>query len=151
MSEGLNYPFTDEQISNQAKGNASSVGLAVMAYAIEHSLSADEMWKFMGRKFAPGWEGLRGSPVSEVAKWFALNWVSLGAELRSFSGDEVRAQIVTAGWPSAESLEQFGLTREDTDAGGSAPAAIAEYLALAYEWSRDGDEITEIFSRPGSA
>ena len=150
MSEGLNYPFTDEQISNQAKGNASALILAITAYAKEHSLSADEMWKFMGRKFAPGWEGLRGSPVSEVAKWFALNWVSLGAELRSFSGDEVRAQIVTAGWPSAESLEFFGLAREDVS-HGAAPASIAEYLGLSFEWSRDGDEVTFIFSRPDSA
>ncbi len=147
MSEGLNYPFTAEQIANQAIENASSLSLAMTAYAKEHSLSADEMWKFVGRKFAPGWEGERGSPVSEVAKWFALNWVSLGAELRSFSGDDVQAQIVTAGWPSAESLEEFGLTREDTDATWVTPAPIAEYLDLAYEWSRDGDEVTYIFSR----
>lgn len=149
MSEGLNHSFTAEQISNQATGNASSLILAVTAYAKEHSLSADEMWSFVGRKFAPGWEGMRGSPVSEIAKRFALNWVSFGAELRSLTGDDVKAQFVFAGWPSAEGLEFFGLSRENIS--GAAPASIAEYLGLSFEWSRDGDEVTFVFSRPGTA
>jgi hypothetical protein len=150
MSEGLNYPFTAEQIGNQATGNATALILAMTAYAKEHSLSVDEMWRFIGRKFALGWEGMRESPVSEVTKRFALNWVSFGAELRSLSGDETKAQLVFAGWPSAEDLEYFGLTREDFS-DGAAVDSIAEYLGLSFEWSRDGDEVTFIFSRPDSA
>jgi hypothetical protein len=74
----------------------------------------------------------------------------LGAEVRSLSGDEVQGQIVMAGWPSAESLEFYGLIREETAAVWAAPASIAEYLGLDYEWSRDGDEVTHVFSRPGA-
>jgi hypothetical protein len=151
MSEGLTYPFTAEQISNQATVNANGLGFAVMAYAKEHSVSLDELWTYMGRRFAPAWEGLKGSPVSEVAKWFALNWVSLGAEVRTLSGDEAQGKVVTAGWPSVENLEAFGLTREEADCMRLAPAAIAEYLGLAFEWSREEDEVTMIFTRQSAA
>ena len=150
MSEGLNYPFTAEQISDYATLNASAFILAIMAYAKEHSLPTDELFSSFGRIFAPAWEGVRGTPVGEVAKWMALHQVSTGAELRSLSEDEVQAQIVIVGWPSEEHLEHFGLTREDTDAFRVIPATIAEYLGLAYEWNRDADEIAQIFSRPGS-
>jgi hypothetical protein len=68
MSEGLTYPCTDEQISTQATMNANGFGFAIMAYAKEHSLSADELWAFMGEKFAPGWEGMLDAPVNEIAK-----------------------------------------------------------------------------------
>jgi len=151
MSEGLTYPFSDEQIRNQATLNANGLGFAIMAYAKEHSLSADEMWAFVGEKFAPGWEGMLGAPAEEIAKWFALNWVSLGAEVRSLTGDEAQSQVVIAGWPSAENLEVYGLTREETDAIWATPASIAEYLGLEYEWSRDGDEVTFTFTRPSDA
>jgi hypothetical protein len=150
MSEGLNYPFTAEQICNQARGNANGLILAMTAYAIEHSISTDEMWRSIGGRFALGWEGLRGAPVLEVAKRFALNWVSFGAEVRSLAGDDVKAQFVYSGWPSAESLEFWGLSLEDVS-HGAAPASIAEYLGLTFEWSRAGDEVTFLFSRPGAA
>jgi len=151
MSEGLTYPFTEEQISSQATLNAKGLMFAAAAFAKEHSLSAEEMWTFVGQRFAPGWEGLLGAPVIEIAKWFALNWISSGSEVRSVSGDGAQAHVVVGGWPSEEDLEFWGLTREETDAIRALPLAITDYLGLEFEWSWDGDDVTAKFARPGGA
>ena len=45
--------------------------------------------------------------AKELATGAARNCVSFGAELRSISGDDSRAEAVVAAWPSEEDLKFF--------------------------------------------
>ena len=144
MSDETNTTFTPEQISEQAQGNAKGLVLVAVAYLKEHALSMDEFWAFVGRRFAPGWE--QGLTAKEVARWAALNMVSIGCNLRSLSGNESQAEAVIGGWPSEESLTFFGLTQEEADTVWCSFGPIAESLGYGYEWRRQGDEVTITFS-----
>ena len=145
MSNEANTTFTPEEISQMAQGNVDGLLLVAVAYLREHTLSTDEFWTFVGRRFAPVWE--QGSTAKDVATGAALNCVSSGGELRSLSGDEAQAAAVIGAWPSEESLAFFGITQEDADSVWSVFAPIAEHLGLNYKWHRQGDEVTMTFSR----
>jgi hypothetical protein len=144
MSDEMKTTFTPEQISQQAQGNLTGVLLVVVAYLKEHALSVDEFCAFAGRRFAPAWQ--QGLTAKEVARWAALNMVSAGGNLRSLSGDESQAEAVLGGWPSEDSLTFYGVTQEDADSVWGTMATIAEHLRFDYEWHRQGDEVTMVFS-----
>lgn len=59
----------------------------------ERGLAVEEYVAYHGRRFAPGWEELRGQPFAEVAQLVALNSVSVGCTLRSLSGNDTRADV----------------------------------------------------------
>ena len=105
---------------------------------------------FHGRRFAPAWEELRGRPVVEVARLAALNAVSLGATLRSLSGDDRSAEALVAGWPEEEVLELLGLSREDAERQHDAFGPIMEHLGIRYGWRREGDAVRMTFQRDGA-
>ena len=91
MTDAIEGEFSPEEISFQAQNNATALALTALAYLKERGLDLDEYVAFHGRRFAPAWEELRGRPVVEAARLAALNAVSLGATLRSLSGDDTSA------------------------------------------------------------
>jgi hypothetical protein len=140
MSDATNAEFTSEELLSQAQGNATAMALTAIAFAKERDASADEFAFYVGRRFAPGWEEMRGQGVEDVARMVALNMVSVGGSLRSLSGDDTHAELLVAGWPDDESLGELGLTQSDGEALWNLWNPIMEYLGISYAWQRqDGD------------
>ena len=145
MSNSNEVEFTTERVLSQAQGNATAFALASIAYAKEHDLGVEEYVAFVGRKFAPGWEELRGRSLREVARMAALNWVSVGGRLSSLSGDDERAEIVIVGWPGEEELSELGVTQADSELLWNIFQPIMEYLGIRYSWQRQDGEVRMIF------
>ena len=150
MSGTADAEFSPEEVSFQAQGNATALALTALAYLKERGLDLDEYVAFHGRRFAPVWEELRGQPVVEVARLAALNAVSLGATLRSLSGDDKSAEVLVAGWPDEEVLELLRLSREDAQRQHGAFGPIMEHLGIRYGWRREGDAVRMTFERDGA-
>jgi hypothetical protein len=145
VPDATNAEFSPEEILSQAQGNATAFVLTTYAFLKDRGLDIDEYVEFHGRSFAPAWEGLRGEPVVEVARLAALNAVSVGATLRSLSGDDGRAEVLVAGWPDEEFLEMLHLSHEDGERQHSAFRPIMEHLGIRYEWRREGDAVRMTF------
>src|SRR5918998_4182297 len=150
MSDAAAADFSPEEVSSQAQTNATAFALAALAYLKERGLDPDEYVAFHGRRFAPAWEELRGQSVLEVARLAALNAVSLGATLRSLSGDDRSAEVLVAGWPDEEFLQMLGLSREDAERQHGAFGPIMEHLGIRYGWRREGDAVRMTFERDGA-
>jgi hypothetical protein len=150
MSDAADAEFSPEEVSSQAQGNATALALTALAYLRERGLDPDEYVAFHGRRFAPAWEELRGWPVVEVARLAALNAVSLGATLRSLSGDDRGAEVLVAGWPEKEFLDMLRLSREDAQRQYDAFGPIMEHLGIRYGWRREGNAVRMTFERDGA-
>jgi hypothetical protein len=150
MSDANNTEFTPEEVLSQAQGNATALVLTAYAYLKEQGLDIEGYVAFHGRRFAPAWEELRGGPVVEVARLAALNAVSLGATLRSLSGDERGAEVLLSGWPDDEFLDMLQLSREEGEKQYDAFGPITEHLGIRYEWRREGDAVRMIFEANGA-
>ena len=142
--------FTEEEICEQAQGNAAAVGFALFVYAHDHGETAEDAARWMGTVSAPGCEDLRGQGGRSAARAAALNLVSLGAVLQEPAGDKQRATATVTGWPEAEMLAAFGISQADADATFTVFAPIAEALDLDYRWQRDGDAVTMTFQQPAT-
>lgn len=147
MVEGAGAAFTEEEACAQAKGNANVFALALVAYARERGQQPAEAARWLGQTLAPGWsdEGIQDARAAIRAA--ALNVVSLGGQLRSLSGDERQAEATVTGWPDAELVAMFDLSREEADALHQAFEPIGERLGLHFTWRRAGDTITMRFEQ----
>jgi hypothetical protein len=145
VSEATNAQFTQEEVLDQAQGNATAFVLTAFAYLKERGLDPDEYAAFFGRRFAPGWENLRGRPVAEVARVAALNHISVGGTLLSLSGDDTHAEVLLAEWPDDEFLSELQLTQSDGDRLLKAFEPIMEYLSIRYSWQREGEAVRLTF------
>jgi hypothetical protein len=145
VSDSSNTQFTQEEVLEMAQGNATAFVLTTFAYLKERGLDPDEYVAFFGRKVASGWEDMRGRPVSEIARVAALNPVSVGATLRSLSGDDTHAEMLIAEWPDEEFLSELRLTQSDGDRLLNAFEPIMEQLGIRYAWEREGEAVKLTF------
>lgn len=141
------HEFTPEQLYEQAQGNLNGFILGTIAYLKEQGRTPEEWATFMGNRFAPGWESVRGQGAKAAMNRVVLSLVSSGGNLHSLTGDEAQAEAIIADWPSADDLEFFGLTLEDVDPFQTILTPIAAFLNLRYEWQRAGNQLTFRFSR----
>jgi hypothetical protein len=141
------HEFTSEQLYKQAQGNLAGFILGTMAYLKEQGRTPEEWATFIGNRFAPGWEFLKGQGAKAAMQSVVVNLLSAGASLHSLTGDDVQAEAIIADWPSADALEFFGLTQEDADPLHSIFTPIAAFLHLRYEWQRAGNQVTFRFWR----
>jgi hypothetical protein len=141
----MDTTFTPEQILQRARVNFSSICLVTASYLKEHNLPSDEFWSYVGARYASSWKQVES--LSEVAYQAALNMVSIGCRLRSLSNEDGKAEVVLDEWPSGESTAFFGLLQEEADNMWIIFGPIAESLGYSYEWRRQGDQVTMIFSR----
>ena len=145
MSDAANAQFTQEEVLEMAQGNATAFVLTAFAFLKERGLDPDEYVAFFGRQVAPGWEDMRGRPVSEVARAAALNPVSVGATLLSLSGDDTHAEVRLSGWPDEEFLDELQLAQSDGDRVLDAFKPIMEYLGIRYSWQREDEAVRLTF------
>ena len=144
----MSEPFlalTDEQIIEHAQEDANFFILIPIRYFKERGLALEDYAAYAGSVVVKQWPP--GLTAKEFAGGLAVNFASLGAEIRSVSGDEVRAEFVVAGWPPEEALKAFGVTREDFDAFWDIPQALAKNLGFDLKWRRDVDVVTMTISR----
>jgi len=134
-------------ISKQSKINAKGFMFLAIGYLKEQGISIDNFAAYVGDKFSQGWEGLKEKPVKEIASAAALNWVSVGCELISFSSDEKEAIAVLSGVPSTDDLTFAGLTLTEFDNYWDLFHPIAKFLGVTYKWNRQDDKVTISFSR----
>ena len=141
MSDAANTDFSPEEVLAQAQVIATSWVLSTIGYLKEHGLAVEDYVAYHGRRFAPGWEELRGQPVEEVARLVALNAVSVGGTLRSLSGDDGRAEVLVEGWPDEEFFILLPLDQADSDQIWNTYKPIMEHLGLRYAWQREDDVV----------
>jgi hypothetical protein len=141
------HEFTSEQLYEQAQGNLTAFILGTIAYLKGQGRTPQEWVTFIGNRFAPGWESLRGQGAKAAMNSLVLNFLTGGGRLQSLTGDEAQAEAVIADWPSADILELFGLTLEDVDPFHTIFNPVADLLNLRYEWQRAGNLLTFRYSR----
>ena len=146
VSDATNAEFSSEELLSQAQGNATALALAAIAYLKDRNVPAEEFFEFVGRRFAPGWEELRGRSTKDVARTAALNMVSVGGSLRSLTGDD-RAEVLIAGWPASEFLSELEVTQSESDALWHIFKPIMEYLGLRYAWQRHDEAVKMTLER----
>ena len=151
MTDAANTRFTTDELLPYAQGNATAFVLATIAYLKEHGLAVDDYVRFFGSRFAPGWEELRNEPLTTVARTAAMNAVSVGGTLRSFSGDEERAEVIIEGWPDEKILEVLGLERGDGEAMWDSFEPIMTHLDIRYSWGHEEDGAVRIIFERGRA
>ena len=113
-------------------------------------MAVDDYVRFFGRRFAPGWEELRGQPVVAVARTVALNAVSVGSTLRSLLGDEANAEVLIEGWPDEEIAGVLGLAPSDGEAMWDSFEPIMEHLGIGYSWRRADGAVRLSLKREGT-
>ena len=142
MSDAADAPlFPPEEICAQAQSNAAAWILTIIAYLKERGGAVEDCVAYHGLIFAPAWEGLRGSPVEEVARLVALNALSAGSTLRSLSSEDGRAELLVEGWPDEELMSFFPLDRDECDQIWDTYRPIIEHLGLGYAWQRQDDVV----------
>lgn len=139
--------FTSEELYEQAQGNVTAFILTTIAYFKESGQKPDEWITFVGDRFAPGWQSLEDQGAKAAMQALALNFLSGGAHLQSFSGDETRAEAVMIDWPPTDILEMLGLSQHDVDAFYEIFKPIATLLGLSYTWHREGNQVRFTFAR----
>jgi hypothetical protein len=151
MTDPANTRFTTEELLSYAQGNATAFVLATIAYLKEQGLAVDDYVRFFGSRFAPGWEELRDQPIVAVARTAAMNAVSVGGALRSFSGDEERAEVIIEGWPDEEISGVLGLERSDGEVMWDSFEPIMEHLDIHYSWGHEEDGAVRLAFERGGA
>lgn len=107
--------FTNEELLEQAKGNAIAIMLVTVAYLKRTGASAADWTRFAGAALAPDWREAADFDAAQLARIWALNFASTGGSVQSAQGDAQRAELVVSNWPAGEVLAALGLTREDAD------------------------------------
>ena len=141
------HEFTSEQLYEQAQGNVTAFVLGTIAYLKGQGRTPQEWVTFLGNRFAPAWEDVRGQGARAAMNAVVLNFLSASGRLQSLTGDEAQAEAVMADWPPADILELLGLTLEDVDPFYTIFNPVADFLNLRYEWQRAGNQLTFRFSR----
>lgn len=145
MASELQYPFTREQIEEQARGNFNLVVLGAIAYAKARGQGGRDFATFLGKLVIPSW----GNTISprDAATAVALNCASFGMSVVSVEGADAHGEAVTSDWPGQEMLEFMGLSQDDADQAWSLFEPIAQSLGYTFSWRREGDRLHFSFTR----
>lgn len=134
MAERQGPEFTQEELLQQAAGNWNALFFAIVDYLREQGLSPEDFIAWLGGRFAPGWDEVRGD-IERIAYFAALNPVSLGSELTRYEVGENEATIET----TVDHLSDRG---DDVDLLGGIYRPIMEHLDVDYAWEREGGVTT---------
>jgi hypothetical protein len=142
MSEEVGKMFTKEELASQSKLNAYAFVVVSIAYVKKNNLSLEDYVKFIGNTFAPGWIENKNKPVKDVARLLALNFVSAGGLLETFSGDENKADFTIGGLPNKEWLFfDLDISQSEYDTIFNVSIPIMQSLDITFTWERQGESI----------
>ena len=139
--------FTNEELLEQARGNAAAFMLVSVAYLRQTDVSATDWTRFTASALAPGWTESANFDAMQLGRIWALNIDSTGGTVQSLQGDAQRAELTVNDWPSGEILTMFGLTREDADPILEIVSLLTQDVGATATFSRSSDTLTLIITR----
>ena len=141
-------PWTDDELLQQAQGNANAVTAATLLYVRENGRSVEDYAAFVADTFAESWNALKGAGALDVARTSAFNPVSLGATLVSLDGNADHASAVVDASPLIENAEAFGASADDVATMWRVfMERIADRIGIRFTFGRDGSRFTFDLSR----
>ena len=144
---GGDAAITDDDIYQQALGNASSLPYLMVALARACGRTPEDAVAFAAARYARLWDPARDNNPVAVARRIALNVLSCGGELMFFDGDEQRAETRIAGVPTEEEVEFFDVALEDVDQVYGMLCLEAQHLGYRAAWRREGNELVFMAER----
>ncbi|HEX8996257.1 MAG TPA: hypothetical protein VF812_09525 [Ktedonobacterales bacterium] len=139
--------FTEDELRRQAQGNAMATLLTTIAFLKRGGGSVTDWTRFVAEQFAPSWREAAEWDAMQLARAWALNWVSVGARAESVEGDARRAEVVVTNWPADQDLKELDLTRDDIDQFIGICVPLTESVGAHIAWSREGDRISMTITR----
>jgi hypothetical protein len=139
MASELQYPFTQQQIGEQAQGNLNVAILGAMAYGKAVGQDARAVALFIGQRLVSEWAGIT-SPL-EAATAMALNCASLGMPIVSITGDKSHGEAVTGDWPDPDLLQLMGISQAEADHSWDIFEPITQSLGYRFSFRRDGAQL----------
>lgn len=139
--------FTNDELLEQAKGNATAFMLVTLAYLKRTGGSATDWTRFAASALASGWTEAANFDAMQLGRVWALNFVSTGGVAQSPQGDAQRAELIVSDWPSGEFLGMLGLTREDTDPTMELVPLLTRTVGATATCTRAGDTFTITITR----
>jgi hypothetical protein len=138
-----NVPWTNDELLQQAQGNANAVTAATLLYVRENGRSIEHFAAFIGDTFAAGWTELQGAGALEVARVTAFNPVSLGATLVSLDGDDHHAFATVDVSPMVDDATAFGVSVDDLATMWRVfMERVADRIGIRFAFDRDGNQWT---------
>lgn len=138
--------FTKEELGEAGRGNAEGLWLATVSYFLSKGGGLEDWIDYVGNIYAPGWDELIGKGAREAARIVALNWVSCGAKLLSFSGDDIHAELEIE-FPTEDPQEFWKFSFADAHKINRVHAPIAKRLGLKFTWESKGNRFRNTFSK----
>lgn len=141
-------PWTDDELLQQAQGNANAVTAATILYVRENGPSIEHFAAFVGDAFAGAWMELKDAGALDVAQAAAFNPVSLGATLVALDGNDDHASTVVDVSPLLHDAVAFGVSDDDVATMWRVfMERIADRIGFRFTFTRDGHRWTFEFSR----
>lgn len=139
--------FTNDELLEQAKGNAIAFMLVTLAYLKRTGGSAVDWARFAGAALAPDWADAATFDAMQLGRIWALNFASMGGAVPALQGDAQRAELIVTDWPSGQVLTALGLTREDADPAMELVPLLTRSVGATATWTRAGDTMTIVITR----
>jgi len=130
---------------NRASWHMDLYICTAIAYAKSLGKTAEDYGKFVGEKFAPGWEGAKGQGVAPVIRTFSGHWQIYKNgkfEIVSESETSVIARMNRPYSVYFKDGDLYGVTMNEYEAFlEQVGLAIANYLGLTYEQKVEEDNL----------
>ncbi|MDE3230031.1 MAG: hypothetical protein KGO05_09105 [Chloroflexota bacterium] len=139
--------FTNDEMLEQAKGNATAIMAVTIAYLKRTGASVADWTRFTASALAAGWTEAADFDAMQLGRVWALNIASTGGAVQSLQGGAQRAELIVTDWPAGELLAAFGLTREDADPTMELIPLLTRSVGASATYARAGDTLTIVITR----
>ena len=126
--------FGLEQVAHQSEINAAATILATLAFLKKRQIAGSDWVNFMGATFAASWQAIRAAGPPKALELIALDMVSIGAKIATFTVDAENSQgeAVFENWPDPTLLAAFDLSVPEAFEFMQIFAHLANYIGLGY-------------------
>ncbi len=126
--------FGLEQVAHQSEINAAATILATLAFLKARQIAGSEWVSFVGATFAASWQSIRAAGPPKALELIALDMVSIGASIVTFTVDAENSQgeAVFENWPDPALLAAFGLSVLEAFEFMQIFAHLAKHIGLGY-------------------
>ena len=138
--------FTQEEIGDCGRGNAKGWLLGTVSYFVSKGSGLEEWIDYVGKLHALGWENTEDKGAKNITKLAVLNWVSCGAKLISFMGDDAHAEAVLE-FPGNEAEKFWGISATDAQKLNRVFISIAKQVNLHFDWKSEGKHFRIRFTK----
>jgi len=138
--------FSQEDLGNYGRSNAEGWLLGSVSYFTSKGSGLEEWIDYVGKFHALGWEEIEDKSPKNIAKEAAKNWVSCGAKLISFDGDNSRAEAVLE-FAVDETAEWWKISTQDAQKFNRVFFPIAKQVGLKFDWKSEGKQFRIIFTK----